>query len=45
MFDHFILILSASGAKVPIFPDILVWWVTADDCAELMTVIQQGRRV
>lgn len=45
MFDHFILILSASRAKVPIFPDILAGWVTAHGCADLMTVIQQSRHV
>lgn len=43
MFDHLIWILSASGAKVPIFSDILAWWVTADGCvAELMRAIQKG---
>lgn len=37
MFDHLILILSALGAKVPIYSDILAQWVTENGCVtELM---------
>lgn len=43
MFDQLILILTAFRAKVPILPDILAWWLTADGCVtELMRAIQRG---
>lgn len=43
-FHRLIWILSALGAKVPIFCDILAWWVTVEwHVPELMRFIQKGQ--
>lgn len=43
-FRRLIRILAAHGAKVPIFCDILAWWVTGEwHVPELMRFIQKGQ--